>query len=361
MSDFDPERPVCRQGIKVTALANDMVYIRHPEFSSRIIKREFWAFLEMCRGLNLEELSTEIRKKLGFQVSVEQTRATVQSFIASGVFEGTRENERHYRVFDASRMSAFIAPVIRRLETRWFAVVTTVALAACLALLFNDWNRFISLVVRASQQHPIATVLLYYVAFIPVALLHELGHAVVIRYHGGEVPEVVIRRNAHFAVLSNTTVLKEQSTRLWYLSMGTVVDVYIWLFLLAVFHFSDSYLVLAFLLPQTIYFLLYSYSIFKNSDFLKTIATWLGQQIPPNPASFIREGWRKLPDNGGARRLLYLMTVSLILKLFVTMFLIVTFAFRGYQVLVLYAVYRALLYLILDSRFLKLLKRESPA
>ena len=57
-----------------------------------------------------------------------------------------------------------------------------------------------------------ATVVLYYLAFIPVALLHELGHAIVIRYHGGEVPEVVIRRNAHFAVLSNTTVLKGRNT-----------------------------------------------------------------------------------------------------------------------------------------------------
>ncbi len=361
MSEYDPERPVCRQGIEATPLANGMVYIRHPNFSSRIIKQEFWAFLEMCRGLSLEELTSEIRKRFGYQVSVDQLRATVQTFATSGVFEGTREKERHYRVFDASRLAAFIAPLVRQLETKWFAAMTLVALVVSLALLVNDWSHFTDAVARASREHPIATVLLYYVAFIPVALLHELGHAIVIRYHGGEVPEVVIRRNAHFAVLSNTTVLKERSTQLWYLSMGTVVDVYIWLFLLTVFHFSSSYLIVVFLLPQTIYFLIYSYSIFKNSDFLKAIATWLGQAIPVKPASFIREGWRKLPEGPASRRLLYLMTASLTLKVIATVLLIVTFAIKEYQVLVLYGVYRILLYLILDRAPLRLFKRASRA
>lgn len=361
MSVYDPERPICRQGIQATTLANGMVYLRHPKFSSRIIKREFWAFLEMCRGLSLEELTSEIRKRLGFQVSVEQLRDTVQSFATNGMFEGTREKERHYRVFDASQLSAFLAPAVRQFETRWFAIVTIVALIACLAILINDWSRFTDAVARASLEHPIATVLLYYVAFIPVALLHELGHAIVIRYHGGEVPEVVIRRNAHFAVLSNTTVLKEPSTQLWYLGMGTVVDVYIWLFLLVVFHFSPSYLVLAFLLPQTIYFLLYSYSIFKNSDFLKAIATWLGQSIPVKPLRTIRDGWRKLPEAPASRRLLYLMTASLTLKVILTIFLIVTFAIKEYRVLILYGVYRMLLYLILDAAPSRFLKREQSA
>src|SRR5207249_10303625 len=130
------------------------------------------------------------------------------------------------------------------------------------ALLVADWRTFIGEVARAARSRPAATVLLYYLTFIPIALLHELGHAVVIRYYGGEVPEIVVRHNAHFAVLTNTSVLKERMERVWYLSMGTVVDVYIWLALLIAFHYRHDYLLLMFLLPQTIYFLLYSYSIF---------------------------------------------------------------------------------------------------
>jgi hypothetical protein len=199
---------------------------------------------------------------------------------------------------------------------------------------------------------------LYYLTFIPIALLHELGHAVVINYYGGEVPEIVIRRNAHFAVLFNSSVLKERKQSLWYLSMGTVVDVYIWLALLIAFHYTSHYLLLMCLLPQTVYFLLYSYSIFNNSDYLKIVAIWLDQPIPASPWKFLRSGWRKRPESKPARQLLYMMTGSLIVKLALTGFLIWTFLVKEYRVMILYVVYKALIYAISNwqqwvSRFIR--------
>jgi hypothetical protein len=209
-----------------------------------------------------------------------------------------------------------------------------------------DWGRFTDAVAQAARVHPVASILLYYLTFVPIALLHELGHAVVVGYYGGEVPEIVIRSNAHFAVLSNSSVLKERKQLLWYLVMGTVVDIYIWLGLLIAFHYASHYLLLMFLLPHTVYFLLYSYSIFNNSDYLKILAICLDQPVPARPWEFLRSGWRKRPESKLARQLLYIMTVSLAIKIVAIVFLIWTFLIKEYRVLILYAIYKAIVYAI---------------
>ena len=185
---------------------------------------------------------------------------------------------------------------MRWVTSWWFAAITLAALVSCLTLLVADWGRLTDAVAHAARARPVATILLYYLTFIPIALLHELGHAIVIRYYGGEVPEIVLRSNAHFAVLTNKTVLKDKTQMIWYLSMGTVVDIYIWLTLLIAFHYYSNYILLMFLLPQTIYFMIYSYSIFNNSDYLKVLAAWLGQPVPTRPWNFIRDSWRKRPE-----------------------------------------------------------------
>jgi hypothetical protein len=141
-------------------------------------------------------------------------------------------------------------------------------------------------------------------------------------------------------------VLKERPALIWYLIMGTVVDVYIWLALLVAFHYYNHYLLLMFLLPQTVYFLLYSYSIFNNSDFLKVVAAWLRESVPGRPWNFVRDAWRERPASASRRKLLYIMTASLVVKVAITAFLIWTFATREYLVLVLYAIYRFLVYII---------------
>ena len=342
----DLNRPVCRGGIAARKLANGMVYLRHPKFSSQIINVTQWNFLEMCDGRSLEELKELAPARLGFEVTVDQLRSTVDYLAELGVLEGTTGASSHTRVVDASPLIARLAPVVGAVTTRWFAFVTLLVLLASVGLLIADWARFTNAVAQAAHEHPAASIVLYYLTFIPIALLHELGHAVVINYYGGEVPEIVIRSNAHFAVLSNTSVLKERKQLLWYLSMGTVVDIYIWLALLIAFHYSSHYLLLMFLLPQTIYFLLYSYSIFNNSDYLKIVAIWLDQPTPPRPWQFLRGGWRKPPETKPARQLLYIMTVSLVVKIVVTAFLIWTFARKEYRVLMLYVIYKLLVYSI---------------
>ncbi len=300
----------------------------------------------MCDGRSLEELTELAPQRLGFEVTVEQLKPTVEYLAELGLLEGTTSTSNHHRVVDASRLIALLAPLARAATTKWFAWITLLALLACIGLLVVDWHRFVNQVALAAVEHPLASILLYYLTFIPIALLHELGHAVVIRYYGGEVPEIVIRSNAHFAVLSNSTVLKEPKQLLWYLSMGTVVDIYIWLALLITFHYTNHYLLLMFLLPQTIYSLLYSYSIFNNSDYLKVVAIWLGQPVPPRPWEYLRNGWRRRPETDKAQKLLYIMTLSLVIKLALTALLIWTFLVKEYRVLILYIIYKALIYAI---------------
>jgi hypothetical protein len=298
----------------------------------------------MCDGRTLAELNEEIAKNLGFRLTLDQLRTSVNEFATIGVFDGASPVIRNYRLMDASSLLSRLSPLNRLVTTNLFAAVTFSALVVSLVLLIIDWTRFVEAVAVAVRERPVSTLLLYYVTFIPIALIHEVGHALVIAGNGGEVPEIVLRSDAHFAVVTNKTVLKSRADRLWYLGMGTVTDIYIWLMLLIGFYYSSSYILLMFLLPQTIYFLLYSYSIFKGSDFLKAIAAWYDEPVPSNPWKFIRDNWRKLPERASARKLLYVMTVSLAVKLAVTAFVIWTFAVVEFRVLVLYAVYKGLVY-----------------
>jgi hypothetical protein len=363
---FDPNRPKCREGIISQPLKNGMVFVRHPKFSSQVLNQQSWAFLQMCDGRALPELNEEIARNLGFRISLDQLRSSVNEFATTGVFEGSSPLIRNYRLVDATALLRRLSPLNRLLATNWFAAVTLIALLACLALLIVDWSRFIDAVAQATREHPVSTLMLYYVTFIPIALIHEVGHALVIAGNGGEVPEIVLRSDAHFAVVTNKTVLKEKRDQLWYLSMGTVTDIYIWLSLLIGFHYSSNYLLLMFLLPQTFYFLLYSYSIFKGSDFLKAIAAWHGQPVPSDPWKFIRDNWRKRPEQASTRKLLYVMTVSLAVKIAATVFVIWTFAVVEFRVLILYAIYKALVYALGNwqnwmrrIRSLKLVAQES--
>jgi hypothetical protein len=365
---FDPDRPKCRDGILSQPLKNGMVFVRHPKFSSQVLNHQSWAFLQMCDGRPLPELNEEIAKNLGFRITLEQLRSSVNEFATTGVFEGSSPVIRNYRLVDASSLLRRLSPLNRLLTTNLCAALTLIALLACLVLLVFDWSRFIEAVATATREHPVSTLLLYYVTFIPIALIHEIGHALVIAGNGGEVPEIVLRSDAHFAVVTNKTVLKERRDRIWYLSMGTVTDIYIWLGLLIAFHYTANYVLLMFLLPQTIYFLLYSYSIFNNSDFLKAIAAWFDEPVPPNPWKFIRDNWRKHPERASTRKLLYVMTGSLVLKVAVTAFLIWTFAVLEFRVLVLYAIYKALVYTlgkwpnwIRRIRSLRIVAQESNA
>jgi len=343
---LDLNRPLCRAGIAARELVNGMVYLRHRKLSSQIINLTQWNFLQMCDGRSLEELKELAPVRLGFEVTVEQLQPTVEYLAEMGLLEGTTSISDHYRVVDASRLIALLAPLVRITATRGFACATLLALLASIGLLVVDWHRFVDQVALAALEHPVSSIVLYYLTFIPIALLHELGHAVVIAYYGGEVPEIVIRRNAHFAVLSNATVLKERKQLLWYLSMGSVVDIYIWLALLIAFHYTSNYVLLMFLLPQTVYALIYSYSIFNNSDFLKAVAIWLEQPVPPRPWEYLRNGWRQRPETKTARQFLYIMTASLIIKSALTAFLIWTFLMKEYRVLILYVIYKAVIYAI---------------
>ena len=343
---FNPDRPICRRGIVARDLVNGMVYIRHRRFSSRIINRESWSFLQLCDGRDLVPLSQAIAELLGFALTHEQLTSSIREFAERGVFEGTNDNSRSYRICDATPLVSKLAPTVRWLSSRWFAGLTLLALLACLTLLVNDWGRFISSVAGAARERPVETLLLYYLTFIPIALLHELGHAAVSNFYGGEVPEIVINSSGHFAVVTNMTVLKGRRPLAWYLGMGTVVDVFVWLALLTAFHYRNNYLLLMFLLPQTIYFLIFSYSIFKNSDYLKFVCALLDEPVPAQPWKFLRDSWSSPPRESAKRKLLWVMTVSLGIKLLVTAFLIWTFLKIEPRVLVLYVIYRIMVYIV---------------
>ncbi|MBK7597736.1 MAG: hypothetical protein IPJ07_04070 [Acidobacteria bacterium] len=65
-STYDPQRPVCRTGIEAQPLANGMVYISHPEFSSLIINKESGDFYSFAPDLRLKRSTRSFRSGLVF-------------------------------------------------------------------------------------------------------------------------------------------------------------------------------------------------------------------------------------------------------------------------------------------------------
>src|SRR3989449_6692053 len=139
---FDPDKPIRRRGIVARDLINGMVYIRHRRFSSRIINRESWSFLQLCDGRDLEQLSPAVTKLLGFALTDEQLTSSIQEFADRGLFEGTNDNSRSYRICDATPIVSKLSPLVRWVGSSWFAALMLLAFLACLILLVNDWGRF---------------------------------------------------------------------------------------------------------------------------------------------------------------------------------------------------------------------------
>src|SRR5437867_6088637 len=131
---FNPEKPVCRPGIVARDLINGMVYIRHGRFSSRIINRESWSFLQLCDGRDLEQLSPAVTELLGFALTHEQLTSSIQEFADRGVFEGTSDNSRSYRICDAMPVISKLSPLVRWVGSSWFAALMLLAFLACLIL-----------------------------------------------------------------------------------------------------------------------------------------------------------------------------------------------------------------------------------
>src|SRR4030095_13961893 len=185
---FDPNQPRCRDGIVSQPLKNGMVLVRHPKFSSQILNQQSWAFLQMCDGRTLAELNEEIAKNLGFRLTLDQLSKSVNEFATIGFVDGAWPLIRNYRLMDASSLLSRLSPLNRLVTTNLFAAVTFSALVVSLVLLIIDWTRFVEAAAVAVRERPVSTLLLYYVTFIPIALIHEVGHALVIAGNGGEVP-----------------------------------------------------------------------------------------------------------------------------------------------------------------------------
>src|SRR6266571_3190611 len=156
---FDPDKPIRRRGIVARDLINGMVYIRHRKFSSRIINRESWSFLQLCDGRDLEQLGQAVAKLLGFALTDEQLTSSLREFADRGVVEGTNDNSRSYCICDATHVIEKLSPMVRWVGSSWFAGLTLLAFVACLALLVFDWGRFVNSVVSAVRERPVETLL----------------------------------------------------------------------------------------------------------------------------------------------------------------------------------------------------------
>jgi hypothetical protein len=125
----------------------------------------------LCDGRDREQLHRAVAELLGFPLTREQLESSIREFADRGLFKGTSDTSRNYRICDATPLLSRIAPSMRWLATTWFACLTLLVFLACLAFLIADWTKFIGAVAQAAREHPVETLPLYYMTFIPIALL----------------------------------------------------------------------------------------------------------------------------------------------------------------------------------------------
>jgi putative peptide zinc metalloprotease protein len=204
--------------------------------------------------------------------------------------------------------------------------------------------------------------ILYYTLFIPVGLLHELGHAVVCRRFGGETLEVgFVLSSANPVVKSNTAALETDRAKILYYAGGVFLDMFVFFILVNIWLRWPNYWTTLLLLPQTVFVLLFSYTMQAEQDFPKIVSQWTGIPEAGGRRAFLKE-WLKNPPQKGLRTertLVYAGTM--VLQTVVFAFLVWSFRspasvslFPGVQVVlpfwppILYVLYRMIRYTIFN-------------
>ncbi|MCL4524271.1 MAG: hypothetical protein M1451_10240, partial [Acidobacteria bacterium] len=202
----------------------------------------------------------------------------------------------------------------RWLFTAPAVVLLFVLLFAGLWLLLSNWGLFVSEVGRITGVYPVPAMLLYYLCFVPIGLLHELGHGVVCRWFGGEVLEVGVRKNnANLYVLSNTSPLSKPSQLIPYFAGGAFLDMFAFFVLVNLWLLWPNFITLMFLLPQALFVLQFSYAMEEGSDLAKIVSQWTGIKEAGGRWAFVKEFRKARPTTkeGRKRAAIYLSTILL--------------------------------------------------
>ncbi len=326
MEQAQLEAPVLREGLRFRPLVQGRVFIYHRGVASQILDARVGEALKLCRGQSLAEMLPEVSALIDYDLTLDEWRGFLARMAENGFFEGLPNRSPRVRLFDPGPAVDFLTQNCRWLFTAPAVIGLFALLFAGLGRLIAHWGFFVSEVLRATATHPILSVLLFYFCFVPVGLLHELAHGMVCRWFGGEVVEVGLRKNsANLYVVANKAALTTPRARILELAGGPFLDMFILFVLVNIWLAWPNYLTLMFLLPQVLFFLLFSYAMEGNSDLSRIITEWT--EIPESEGrwAFLKEFFRSRPKSAVEWKRARIYLASIALQLAVAAFLIWSF------------------------------------
>jgi hypothetical protein len=327
MEQGELRAPVIRPDLVYRPLVDGRVFVYHPKIASQILDPRAVAALKLCHGQSLYGMLPEVRVAMDFDLSEEEWKTFVDRLTECGFFEGIANRDPRRRLFDPGPIIEFVNEKGRWLFSTPVVVLLFGVLAASLVQLGFHWETFVNAVESATGMHAFLSVFLFYLCFVPVGLLHELGHGVVCGRFGGEVLEVGVSvDSANLYVSSNKAPLTTARARIIYLAGGVFTDMLVFFLLLNIWLRWPSYGTLIFLLPQALFFLQFSYAMEKNSDLSRIISEWTGLPEAKGRWGFVKDFLKSRPKSSAEWKRAAVYLGSIVLQLAVAATLI--WAFR---------------------------------
>ncbi len=333
------DAPNLKPGVTLTTLKEGAVLVEGPGLDSWITDEGTATVLEVCDGRPSEEIAAGLNERFNWGLSGADVRSLLERWATWGYLEGTPTRSERLVRADPAPLLRILRPLTRLYGRRSTALAAGLLAAAALVLTVVHGPRVLAAYGQIARLHSVwgaALVILgYYLGYSVTAFFHELGHALAVYRHGGEVPEIGIRRNFNFFVLANRDILLTPADRIWYYAGGLLSDTVWWFGAWVWWLAAPGPLPLFLLVPQTVYFLLYAWAPSGYSD----AALVLREAVGWTPLSRIRRGtdwskrWKEAP---GAQRALEIARLTLGAAL------IVFIAVHDLYLIALYIIYRLL-------------------
>ena len=365
-----PRAPTVRPDLEYRPLAGPRIFIFHPQVTGQIVQPQVAEALRLCQGQPISELLPRVREILEYDFTEKEWDDFLTLLADCGYFKDRPRRSPRVRLFDPGPAIDFLTQKCRWLFTPAAVMVLFVLLFVGMAQLLAHWEMFIAEVLRITRDFPLPAVLLFYLCFIPIGLVHELAHGVVCRWHGGEVVEVGLRKNsANLYVLSNTAPLTTSRARILYYAGGAFLDMFAFFLLVNLWLLAPNFVTLMFLLPQALFVLQFSYAMENGSDLSRIISQWLRFPEAQGRWAFVKGFFTARPASAGEWQRAAIYLASITLQCAVALILVWSFrqpvpVWPGsglalpFWPAILYLLYRLLRYTLLNfSELLKLLRR----
>jgi hypothetical protein len=315
-----------RREVRLRPLSAGRVFVDGPNTNSVVLDERAGQVLALCQGQPIAELLPEAQRALEYECTAEELAGFLDSLKKYGIFEGIPRKLNYVRLFNPGPLADFLVK-----HCPWaFSAVMVAGLFALLGVglvqLVLYWDVFVAQVQSATAEHPWLSMLLYYAMFIPVGLLHELGHGAACRWFGGELLEVgFLLSGANPVVKSNKAALSSDRAKIVYFAGGVLVDMFVFFALVNIWLAWPNYWTTLLLLPQAIFVLQFSYTVEAEQDLPRIIAQWSKAPEAPSRIGFLRELFRNPPKTGMEKRRAAVYLSSIILQAAVFVLLVWTF------------------------------------